>query len=252
MKKALLFGINYTQDSKCSLSGCVNDARNVRTLLVDHFDFQPEDVLMCTDESELKPNKSMMLRLLRELILSTHRMNISQIFISYSGHGVGLGKDDSLVPLDFRTQGMITDYELAALIRQVHPRTDVVFLIDACHSGSMCNLPYVYAENSFVEDENQSVPCRALLISGCRDGQTASEWDPDKDTHETGIATDAFIAAVTKSNFDVTCVNLITYMNDFMIEFQYPQRPQLSSSRKLSETCVFVSSNDCGKAFFIL
>jgi hypothetical protein len=252
--KALLFGLNYLQDPACRLNGCINDVKNVQTLLLDRFGYRQEDILTCTDQTPIKPTKSMMTRLLRELVLSTHRMQIHQIFISYSGHGMNVGsnvKDDALVPLDFRTQGIITDYELAALIRQVHPRTDVVVLVDACHSGSMCNLPYVYSPVGFVQDESQSVAARVLLISGCRDDQTSQETFTELQ-RESGVATNAFIDALSVHNYDVTCTNLIRYMNKYMQDNNYAQRPQLSSSRTLSETCIFVTSASDGRPFFVV
>ena len=254
-RKALLFGLNYVNDPSCRLDGCINDANNVRSLLADHLGYQADDIMMCTDSTPIKPTKVMMQRLLRELVLSTHRLQINQILISYSGHGTNVGteqKDNAIVPVDFRSNGVITDYELAALIRQVHPRTDVIMLVDACHSGSMCNLPYVYSVDKFVQDESLSVSCRALLVSGCRDDQVSQEADLDGDKRETGMATDAFINAISENNYDVTCVNLIMYMNAYMQKHNFPQRPQLSSSRMLSETCIFVSSAEDGRPFFCL
>ena len=251
--KALLFGLNYNTDFTCKLSGCINDANNVRRLLIDHLGFRAGDILMCTDDTALKPTRSVMTRLLRELVLATHRMQISNIFISYSGHGINVGsleKDDALVPLDFREQGVITDYEIAALIRQVHPRTDVIMLVDACHSGSMCNMPYVYTTSGFVADDTQCVSCRAMLISGCRDNETSQEITHEQ--HQVGAATSAFIHALSMNNYDVTCTNLIRYMNDYMSANSLPQRPQLSSSRHLSETCIFVTSAEDGRPFFTL
>ena len=259
VKKALVLGLNYLSDSSSSLGGCITDAKNLKQLLVDHLGYSENDVLMCTDETSVKPTKSVILRLLREMCLWTHRQNVEQLFISYSGHGTQVadeshdevdgGQDSCLVPLDFRTNGLITDDELGTLIRQVHPRTDVIFLIDACHSGTMCDLPYLYrAGDKYAVESDASVPCRALMISGCQDSETSQETFVNK--HIAGAMTTAFIGALSKYNYDITCFKLIRYMQEALVSAGLTQRPQLSTSRQLTETCVFISSNENGGPFF--
>lgn len=261
-KRALLFGLNYLHDSSAALSGCINDARNLKELLTEHMGYRAEDIVMCTDESELKPTRNVMLRLLLDLCLYTHRRHVDQIFISYSGHGTSVAdtgeldeednRDEALVPLDFRVNGVIRDDELGALIRQVHPRTDVIILVDACHSGSAMDFPYRYISGQkYAIEKDVEIPCRAVMISGCRDHETAQEvWSFNDDKKISGLMTSAFVHALSHHNYDITCWKLIKYLQDHITSLNAPQRPQLSASRKLSETSIFISNNTNARPFF--
>lgn len=264
MKKALLFGLNYLNDSSSALGGCINDAKNLKNLLVTRLGYQPEDVLLCTDETEVKPTRAIMLRLLRELVIATHRSRLDQIFISYSGHGTSYqdasgdeedGMDECLVPLDYRTAGVIKDDDLGKILRKVHHRTDIVMLVDACHSGTIVDFPYRYVSgNKFVMESPSVAPvgARAVVISGCQDNQLSQEvWSIDDDKKITGIMTSAFIQALTKHDYDITCWKLIKYMQDFITEYGYQQKPQMSSSRKLTETCIFCTDSTNVKPFMV-
>lgn len=71
----------------------------------------------------------------------------------YSGHGSQQrnysgdeadGYDETLCPLDFETQGMIVDDEInAALVRPIPRGAKLHALIDACHSGTVLDLPFL-------------------------------------------------------------------------------------------------------------
>ena len=54
--------------------------------------------------------------------------------------------DETLVPLDYQQAGMIRDDDLFDLI--IKPMPDgvhLVCLMDCCHSGSVLDLPYIFA-----------------------------------------------------------------------------------------------------------
>ena len=71
----------------------------------------------------------------------------------YSGHGSQQrnytgdeidGFDETLCPLDFETQGMIVDDEINATIVKPLPRgAKLHAIIDACHSGTVLDLPFL-------------------------------------------------------------------------------------------------------------
>lgn len=261
-KKALVIGINYQNDPAASLAGCVNDADNVKQLLQEDLVYQPDDILMCTDYSDVRPIKSVILRLIRELCLWTHRTHVDQIWISYSGHGTSRqdtngdekdNREEAIVPLDYRTNGYITDDELGSLIRLVHPRTDCVVLIDACHSGSAFDFPFRYISgNKYAIENDTTVDCRAIMISGCRDSEQAQEvWSFNDDRKISGLMTSSFIHALRTHGFDITCFKLIKYMQDFIKEKGAKQKPQLCTSRKLSQTCAFITDNLNARPFFV-
>lgn len=66
---------------------------------------------------------------------------------SYSGDEVD-GFDETLCPLDFETQGMIVDDEINAAIVKPLPRgVKLHAIIDACHSGTVLDLPFLCRMN---------------------------------------------------------------------------------------------------------
>lgn len=82
----------------------------------------------------------------------------------YSGHGSQQrnyngdeldGYDETICPVDFETQGMIVDDEINATI--VRPLTHGVKLhaiIDACHSGTVLDLPFLCRMDRSVMSRN--------------------------------------------------------------------------------------------------
>ena len=78
----------------------------------------------------------------------------------YSGHGSQQrnytgdevdGYDETLCPLDFKTQGMIVDDEINATIVRPLPRgVRLHAFIDACHSGTVLDLPFFCRMNRLV------------------------------------------------------------------------------------------------------
>jgi hypothetical protein len=78
----------------------------------------------------------------------------------YSGHGAQQrnysgdevdGFDETLCPMDFETQGMIVDDEInAALVRPLPHGVKLHALIDACHSGTALDLPFLCRMNRLI------------------------------------------------------------------------------------------------------
>jgi len=58
MKKALLIGIDYIDVSGVSLKGCINDAINMRNMLIDAYDYEPENIVMLRDDDAAKFRRS--------------------------------------------------------------------------------------------------------------------------------------------------------------------------------------------------
>lgn len=69
---------------------------------------------------------------------------------NYTGDEID-GYDETLCPTDFRTQGMIVDDEINATIVRPLPRgVQLHAIIDACHSGTVLDLPYLCRMDRFV------------------------------------------------------------------------------------------------------
>ena len=104
--------------------------------------------------------------------------SLEALLFHYSGHGSPQrnyfgdevdGYDESLCPWDFETQGMIVDDEINTSIVKSLPRgVRLHAIIDACHSGTVLDLPFIYRMN--------------------RSGQYAWEWRlGSRETRELGL-----------------------------------------------------------------
>lgn len=80
----------------------------------------------------------------------------------YSGHGSRQrnyngdevdGFDETLCPLDFETQGMIVDDEInATIVRPLPHGVKLHSIIDACHSGTVLDLPFLCRMNRLLAE----------------------------------------------------------------------------------------------------
>lgn len=84
------------------------------------------------------------------------------LIFHYSGHGSRQrnyngdevdGYDETLCPLDFETQGMIVDDEInATIVKPLPLGAKLHAIIDACHSGTVLDLPYLCRMSRCVYD----------------------------------------------------------------------------------------------------
>ncbi|KAJ3131247.1 hypothetical protein HK100_006593 [Physocladia obscura] len=155
-KKALLVGINYT-GSQVALEGCVNDANNLRNLLIRQYGFKSDkqSMLILTDDSKdqrFQPTGKNMLAGFHWLVSGSQPGD--HLFFSYSGHGSQIkdedgdredGMDDTICPVDFLQNGQISsDLLHKALVTPLPVGTKLTVIMDCCHSGTMLELPYTY------------------------------------------------------------------------------------------------------------
>jgi uncharacterized caspase-like protein len=78
----------------------------------------------------------------------------------FSGHGSQQkdyngdeldGYDETLCPTDFETQGMIVDDEInAVIVKPISHGVKLHAIIDACHSGTVLDLPFLCRMDRFV------------------------------------------------------------------------------------------------------
>ena len=154
-KLGLIMGLNYT-GSTSALGGCINDAHNLRNLLVSDFSYSGDSITIMTDElsGSLYPNKQNIINQLEQLVNKVISDKITEVWISYSGHGSYTidrngdeedNKDENICPLDFSQSGFITDDVIASYLARIPKTCRVVCIFDCCHSGTVCDLTYKYA-----------------------------------------------------------------------------------------------------------
>jgi hypothetical protein len=152
MKRALLIGINYT-GSEWPLNGCINDITNINNLLTKQCNYQSGNVRILTDAptNNNKPTKKNIEDGIRWLASNCKAGDT--LFFYYSGHGSQItdsskdekldGKDEVLVPLDYKENYVITDDWLYANMVNVLPQGVTLWAFtDCCHSGTMLDLNY--------------------------------------------------------------------------------------------------------------
>lgn len=161
-KLALLMGINqYSALNIPNLNGCVRDVEMQYELLVHRYGFNPSDIVMLKDGSDLLPTRANILQAFEEHLIAQARPGDVVVF-HYSGHGARVldpdpivvsqcgpnsnpnGINGTLVPSDATftrisdTEWSVTDImgrSLFLLTQRI--QTDhVCMVLDSCFSGA--------------------------------------------------------------------------------------------------------------------
>lgn len=265
-KRALIVGINYVGTGH-DLSGCINDAKNMDNLLRTKFGFT--DVKLVLEKEATTQNIKDQLRWL----VSGCRPG-DTLFFHYSGHGSQMldtsddELDDSLdeiicpIDLDWREK-VITDDYLKWVFDTVPAGVNLTVFLDCCNSGSGLDqtnqyqplgvgrsttepgrylppppemqelMKLVGAQPKTRTLQSREVNQTGLLISGCQAHQTSADafingvWQ--------GAATYSLLRNLDKFNYDITYKQLVEEMNDFMVDYNYTQRPELNGHPSLFE-----------------
>jgi len=254
--KALLIGINYRGTSS-ELNGCVNDVINMRKYIRKYYknDIRNSNIHTLTDDTIKKPTHRNILREMDWLV-----SNISSgdcLFLHYSGHGSYVrdqdgdeedGCDETLVPLDYKKRGLITDDYIRRRLLSGLPKGVRLFCIfDCCHSGTMLDLRFKYLvnNNSYQTIKYHQYPsskCSVVTISGCKDSQSSA--DTREEGQYQGALTYMFLKLMKKNNNNISYCKLIRQLNSKLHAGGYTQNPRLcsGSSMSLNDMCeIFVS-----------
>lgn len=248
-KKAVLVGINYLNDS-AKLYGCINDVVNVSEVLIDAYGYSSKDIVMLRDDSTnpaYKPTRANIIAQLTALVAQSG--SLSEIWFHYSGHGSQVrdttgdeadGLDEVLVPMDYRTAGMITDDMLFDIVKNSKCKTMLIF--DSCHSGSVCDLQWSFeyvngsfskttASNTKVINTNKKIANTNIVsFSGCKDSQTSADAYSSLQQQGVGAFTDTFIQCLRANNHNVSILKLYS---DICVKIKndgFTQIPLLSCS----------------------
>ncbi|CAA7393211.1 unnamed protein product [Spirodela intermedia] len=218
-KKAVICGISY-KFSRHELKGCINDAKCMRHLLINRFHFPEASIIMLTEE-ERDPYKTPTKHNIRMALfwLVQGCQPGDSLLFHYSGHGSQQrsysgdevdGFDETLCPLDFETQGMIVDDEINTAIVKPLPRgVKLHAIIDACHSGTVLDLPFLCRMNrsgQYIWEDHRprsgvlkgTNGGEAISFSGCDDHQTSADTSALSRITSTGAMTFCFIQAIER------------------------------------------------------
>jgi hypothetical protein len=182
-------------------------------------------------------------------------MVISGCNLNLTGHGGRLpdqngdeedGWDSTLIPVDFVDNGQIRDDDIFdKFVKPMKGGVAVTCLMDACHSGSVLDLPYTFTSERDLE--SPTLEANVHLISGCTDTQVRTEvsygylqtaleggweWDiPDLDAEKVGGLVTAILIDVLYRSDGRSFMAVLERMNWLRI---FDSEPQLCSSKPIS------------------
>jgi len=246
-KQALLIGINY-EGTSAQLNGCINDCENLYDVLVKDLGFLPENITQLKEVSGYDyPTKANILRELNDLVNFTKNNGVDRVFISYSGHGSYArdknnderdGRDELLIPLDYRTNGVISDDQLNSIFKKFPSNVQVFGIFDCCHSASVLDLRYRYIGSKKNYRENRSATNLAsniVTLSGCLDQQlSADAYNINNSGEWSGALTTSFINVARSLNYNTTIYNLLSKVRQFIKARRYTQIPQICCTDALN------------------
>ncbi|ARR75015.1 putative viral metacaspase 1 [Mimivirus AB-566-O17] len=260
MKKAVLVGINYSNDNSARLNGCIQDTQNVRDILISKFGYKPSDITMINDFTETKPTKDNIIRACFEMIQGQANNDVDQFFFQYSGHGAQVpdrdrdesdNKDEVIVPIDYKTEGLISDDLLFnLLVKPLKSHQKLTCLIDACNSGTMLDLKYnikamtkpISGKISKPYDHSEwnarlgidigtrdSPKGNVLMISGCQDHEQSNDVSIGK-TYQ-GMMTYCFLDCLRSNDCKIKLKYLVKDINCLLDLYGFKnQNSQLSAN----------------------
>jgi metacaspase-1 len=241
VKKALLVGINYKK-SDYELNGCINDVMNIKEMLISEYGYKDDNILVMTDDTSIKPKCKNIIEGFKWLNSKNNVGSFSskykaltdndkaKLVFCYSGHGGQLrdtngdeidGYDETLCPVDFLTDGMITDdFIRSNFINKIGLNTKLTCIIDACHSGTCFDLKWTLktkVDNSFTLDkyDNYSeTKGTVIMISGCKDDQTSA--DIQVGSTNNGALTHSLLQVLRKNKYTVSYEKLLTEVKNYI------------------------------------
>lgn len=204
MRKALLVGINYT-GTPYRLFGCINDVVNMGSYLQKVRKYN--SLIIMTDTSRIKPTRSNILAGFRALLQGAKSGD--ELWFHFSGHGTLVndasrdeesGQDSCICPIDVARAGFISDDVIRSNLAALVPKGVRLYMVlDACHSGTGCDLRYKYDDASYLTSRLTTLPEKyvpndwslqqtnyefkrysktlgeVFCISGCQDEQTSAD-----------------------------------------------------------------------------
>ncbi|XP_059446491.1 metacaspase-1-like [Corylus avellana] len=149
----------------------------------------------------------------------------------FSGHGLRQpdfnnderdGFDETICPVDFVQEGMILDNDInSTIVRPLKKGVTLHAIVDACHSGTILDLEYIYNPKTSKWDDN-SAPSKAqkstsggiaISISACEDDQMAADTSYFTGQEMAGAMTYALIQTLDR-NKKLTYQSLLNIIHE--------------------------------------
>lgn len=261
MRYALLVGINKYKEPGSDLSGCVNDVEDMYDYLTVHGGFDEHKVEVLTDHDATQES---MIDGLKWLMEAGQKDAGAELVFHYSGHGsqvkakAGDGEPDGLTEIlcpydiDDHWDDPLSDDVLRDIFKAKPKTANLTVILDSCFSGGMSRMSKNHEKSRYRQapgvdiphqhklptnriglkqtpDGNESMSMNHILMSACRENQTAA------DAYIDGKYNGAWTYGLTKGLGVVItpAVRDIFYAATLTIKSDYEQRPQLYGKTSL-------------------
>jgi hypothetical protein len=275
VKYAFLIGINYRKTAD-ELYGCINDVNNIKNFLQSKLGYTNSNIVTLTDDTSVKPTRKNILKGIADLVKNLKSGD--EAWVHFSGHGVLVrdysgdeksGYDSCFAPIDYNISGFISDDVIRSNLAQRVPRGVKLYVVlDACHSGTGCDLRHKYDDSSYltnqIRNSNLLTPTyipsewshrqtsyefakhprtvgEVYCISGCQDNQESGDTYIESDQMYGGVLTSTMLSLL-KSN-DLKTYKWKDLLKDVCCSEKvngYAQRTALTSGNPINmESAVF-------------
>jgi len=184
-KAAILFGLNYKHIPGSELNGCINDVKNVATFLEQTVKIPKSSIEIYNDNDNMDDTSFVgIIKRLYQFAIKTWAQNLDLVWIHYSGHGSFIndknndendGFDECICPSDYTNFGFISDDIFSDILKSFNPRTQVIIIMDSCHSGTMGDLKYLWKTPTEQIVDGSNTNGRICMISGSMDNQKSAD-----------------------------------------------------------------------------
>jgi hypothetical protein len=266
-RRALCVGINQFANLPMAswLYGCVNDAKDMASLLRKSYGFGSRDVVTLTDD---KATKAAIMARLNAIVDLAVAGKVKHIVFTYSSHGTQVPDangdeldraDEALVAYDLAPDGdawdldtVIVDDELHALFARVPADVLVEAFLDTCHSGTglkamdilqgrrpkflppptpigvdgVAEREVVQLGDKFFRRKRGIAVQEPVLFAACKAAQTSS--DASFNGRSSGAFTYNLLKAL-KAKPDATRAELLTAVRAGLKADRFSQIPQLEA-----------------------
>jgi metacaspase-1 len=140
-KKAVLIGINRYRIPGADLRGCVNDVKNIQSVLTRSYGFKGGDITVLTDFAATKKGIE---SAIRKLVQGGRKGDV--LLVHFSGHGSNVpdndgdeadDRDEILCPTDLDWKNPMRDDWLRKTFDSMRAGVSLTVITDCCHSGTI-------------------------------------------------------------------------------------------------------------------
>ena len=260
----------------CHMEGCINDTKNVYTLLTETYGWEQSCIKVLTDDlldPNVRPTRANIILWMRWLAEDVRPGDVLFFFFSgmyilwlcvlqslsqcinifhvVLGHGQQKpdpngyeedGMNECILPMDFTYSGEITDDLMnSVMIRHLPSGVKLMTVMDCCHSGTGLDLPFQWNpwRLAWREETNPyHTKGDVQLISGCVDEGVAC--DSSMYYNSPGGALTHALCTYLRQNPCPTYPELLDGLTAHIKQAGYRQRPVLSSSQGMYAFYVYM------------